>query len=155
MKTIFFLLSFSTIGSVFAQDTGSYRYGCTPPIQEQTPTDSLPTIGLPIIRTISFVHLEWRDQTLVIRRFGRFKIKGSNVITAYGLNSDNPTIYGRYKKKGDTLILKCRKSIQHFNKLAPNRRVKVKMTQVYTYVILEDGRLQTAECCFWKKEEEH
>jgi hypothetical protein len=152
MNAIIFLLSLITIGSAFAQDKGSYRYDCMPPRQAPVPTDSLPTRRLPIINIVSIVHYEWRDQTLVIRRFGQFKIKGSNIITAYGLNSDNPTIYGRYKKKGDTLILKCRKSIQHFNKLASNRREKVKMTQVYKYVISDDGRLQSSEYCFWRKE---
>jgi hypothetical protein len=97
---------------------------------------------------------KYSGETLVIKSLGRFKIEGSNIITAYGLNTDNPTVYGRYKVKSDTLILTYKKSIQHFNKLAPKRRVKTKRDEVYRYIIRENGKLEENEYCSWFLQEE-
>ncbi|GAB5416195.1 MAG: hypothetical protein Crog4KO_12210 [Crocinitomicaceae bacterium] len=145
MKATIFLLSFLISGTAFSQDRGAYRYTCSTP----QPEKALDTSGTSIIRSVIITDMQWRGETLVIKRFGRFKIEGSNIITTYGLNTDNPTIYGRYKVKGDTLILKCRKSIQHFNKLAPKRSVKVKMDHAYKFTINENGNLKTSEHCYW------
>ncbi len=145
MKAIFLLSFLALIGTAYSQNRGAYRYTCS----TLQPEKALDTSGTNIIRSVTVIDIQWQGETLVIKRFGRFKIEGSNIITAYGLNTDNPSIYGRYKMKGDTLILKCRKSIQHFNKLAPKRRVKVKMDHVYKFTIDENGNLKTSEHCYW------
>ncbi len=152
MKATFLLLLLFVSSTLTAQEKGCYRYTCAVPKEEPTVIeDSLPSIGLPIVRiNPAIIRAEWRDEKLVIKPFRRFKIEGSGLITTYGLNTDNPTIYGRYKKKGGTLILRCKKSIQHFNKMAPKQRVKVKMDKVYRYVIAE-GKLETSEFCYWYK----
>lgn len=41
-------------------------------------------------------------------------------------------------------------SIQHFSKLVADRRVKLKMTQVFKYVIIDDEKLEVAEHCYWE-----
>jgi len=148
--TLFLLIILCVSSSILAQKKGNYRYTCSVPKEEpKVIQDSVPSTGLPEIRTIGpIVVREWRDEVLIIKRWRRFKIEGSSVITAYGLNTDNPTIYGRYKSKGDSIILTFKKSIQHFNKLAPKQRVKVKMDKVYRYIIAE-GKLETSEYCYW------
>lgn len=145
---LLFVLLLSSVS--LAQKKGRYRHDCILP-RDTTSTiqDSLPTNGIPEIHRVFVVHNRWSRETLVIKWFGRFKIEGDGIITAYGLNTDNPTTYGRYRKKKDTLILTCRKSIQHFNSLAPKRRVKTKTNAVYRYIISE-GKLETSEFCYWK-----
>lgn len=146
--SIFLLL----VNLVFSQEKGIYSFNCIPTEPEVIRlNDSVPSIGPTIVRVDPNVLVAgWYDRTLEIKSFGRFKINGSKWITAYGLNTDNPTIYGRFRVTGDTLILECKKSIQHFNKLAPKQRVKTNLSNEYRFVIKEDGKLMTSESCFWK-----
>lgn len=147
---LFVLVIVLTSFQTFAQTKGVYRYTCAYPKPVRTLQDSLPSTGLPILKIETPIVLNaWNDETLEIKSFRRFKINGSHIITTYGLNSDNPTVYGRYKVKEDTLVLTCKKSIQHFNKLAPKRRVKQKLEITYRFVLLNDGKLKTSEYCHW------
>ena len=123
-----------------------YRHTCAFPLPPKT-SDTVR--GPATIVQFHVSEMNWCASRLFLKRFGRFKILGDQTITDLGLNTDNPTIYGRFRKRGDTVFLKYRKSIQHFNKLAPKRRVKVKMHTKYQYFIREDGKLETDEFCFW------
>ncbi|MCR9173709.1 MAG: hypothetical protein NXI10_14500 [bacterium] len=141
--------------TVHAQWKGRYTYSCVDPVQHsKVVQDTLPRREIPPVQIVGpIVVRRFSDETLIIKSCGRFKIEGSNMITAYGLNTDNPTVYGRYKIVNDSIILTYKKSIQHFNKLAPKRRVKTKRNEVYRYLLQEDGVLKENEYCFWKRKE--
>lgn len=153
MKTAVLFAFLLFTGTIFGQLRGSYRYRCSDPVPPAT-LDTSKTSAPQGLRIGYIPTLEWRGEKLIIKRFGRFKIEGSGTVTDLGLNRDNPTIYGRYKLRDTTLTLKCRKSIQHFYKLAEKRRVKVKMDKAYLYAIDENGNLTTLVYCYWYKLED-
>jgi len=153
MRATVFLVFLWSVFVTFGQDRGKYEHTCTAPSPRRIVTETgeqfiFAGIHVPIPQTL------FRSHSLFIKRFGRFEIKGPGTITDDGLNTDNPTIYGRYKKRGDTLILTYKKSIQHFNKSAPKRRVKVKWDTVQRYLVLEDGKLETEISCYWYRVED-
>ncbi|MDG1331194.1 MAG: hypothetical protein P8P74_02615 [Crocinitomicaceae bacterium] len=97
------------------------------------------------------------SQSLKLKWNRRFKITNDSGITDLGLNTDNPTIYGRYTIKNDTLTLKYHHTIQHFNKLAEERRVKTKFKQkdriapVKRFARIEKDTFQIFPNGHWKR----
>jgi len=91
---------------------------------------------------INFVEIsKFSFRALFLKRFGRVKITNTMGINTLGLNTDNPTVYGRFKIVNDSLIIKTKYSIQHFNHLAPKRRVKKKSDKIYRFKVLENLQL--------------
>lgn len=106
---------------------------------------------LPIYR-INKVELNYFPlRTLILTRCNRVKIIDNSPIMDIGLNVDNPTIYGRFTLEGDTIVIRAKYSIQHFNSLTPKGRVKCKVDMVYRFKILSNGQLQVNPHYSWTK----
>lgn len=133
------------------QVRGEYIHQCKYPDTSTDTVQLFPERGGPELPEIVIRTSFW-DQNLILKPFGRFKIPGAKVLTTLGLNTDTPTLYGTHKRVKDTLILRYKYSIQHFNKLAPKRRIKTKLSRTDRFIIREDGRLETSLNCFWEKE---
>lgn len=105
--------------------------------------DSIPILNITVI--------ELQAQTLILKRFKRIKIIDKSPITTLGLNIDNPTVYGKFKIVGDSIIIQAKYSIQHFNKLAPRRRVKTKLVRTFKFKIINENELEISPNYSWIK----
>lgn len=108
--------------------------------------DTIPILKINIVEVSNF-----SSKTLILKRNNRVIIMDNSPITDIGINIDNPTIYGKYKIKGDSIIIRAKYSIQHFNALAPNKRVKLKLDTVYRFKVMDDGQLQISPNFSWTK----
>jgi len=150
MKATILFFTIISSGFGFAQLKGEYEYHCPPPdFVSDTITDPVREGGPVTVQGL--VINEMSGKKLILKPCGLFEIPGDRIITTYGLNTDNPTIYGKYKRSEDTLILRYKHSIQHFNKLAPKRRVKTKLNKVQRLIVQDDGKLESSENCYWEK----
>lgn len=108
--------------------------------------DSIPILSVQMVELNHFP-----AKVLILKRNHRMEMSDKSGITDIGLNLDNPTIYGRFHLEGDTIEIEAKYSIQHFNSLAPKRRVKRKLDTVYRFAVLPDGRLQVSPNYAWAK----
>lgn len=134
---------------------GKYK-ACSVPINRDS-IDSVRNL-YPVRRVYPVFFIEFKpSQTLYLKWNGRFKITDNGPIPAIGLNTDHPTIYGRYSIKNDTLILKYRYTIQHFNKLAEKRRVKHKFKQknrpapIKRFARKKKNEFKISQYHYWKR----
>ena len=130
---------------------GDYECGKTTDAAASIDTLEMQFDSIPILRITSIELNGFQSHTLILKRFKRFKIIDKSVITYLGLNSDNPTIYGKFKIVGDSVIIKTKYSIQHFNKHAPKRRLKTKLAKTYKFMIINENQLEISPNYSWKK----
>lgn len=110
--------------------------------------DKIPIIPIKLIEIDPFM-----SKTLILKWPNRFKILDFSPIPDIGFNLDNPTVYGKFKLKDDSLILRTKYSIQHFNKLAPKSRVKIKNRIRFAYKVLNNRHIQINSTFVLKKKE--
>lgn len=115
---------------------------------DTTWTDTIPSIRISVVDLPRFLH----SQNLILKRGGRFKIIDHSNIPTIGFNLDNPTIYGKYKRVRDTLILTYKKSIQHFSTSGPGpKKVKKKLNGSFKFKIADSGQLKISSKYSWIK----
>lgn len=156
MKRILMLLVLILHLSVFGQFQRKILLGDYVIIQTKLRTTFFDSSSIskkkdPILKIEPIVINYFPGGTLFLKRYKRFMILNETPITCLGLNTDNATVFGKYKVKGDTIIFLCKYSIQHFNQLAQKRRVKIKMDTIYKYKIQENRELQIDSNFVWRK----
>ena len=97
----------------------------------------------------TIMYSEFYNKILKLKWFHRVKIIDKSGITCLGLNIDNPTVYGKFKIVGDSIFIHAKYSIQHFNKLAPKKRVKTKMDKTYVFEIINEHQLMVSPNYSW------
>ena len=103
----------------------------------------------------TIVFSEFYNKILIMKRCHRVKIIDKSPINDLGLNVDHPTIYGKFKIVGDSIFIHAKYSIQHFNKLAPKRRVKTKVDKTYKFKIINENQLKVSPNYLWIKNTFH
>ena len=159
-QLLLFFIFFPLCGNVSAQNKrGSVcgNYSVLHVIQPIQTPDTLESIGWPV-RVYPVVFIEFDgSHTLKLKMNRRFKLTSFRAIKDYGLNKDNPTIYGTYKVKNDTLILEYHYMIQHFNNLAPKSREKThfnngkKSHPERRFARMENGDFKISSYGFWQR----
>ncbi len=157
MKSIqLLLLAFLFFGNTeFSQmkkweGRGFYSIAQLPKTEDSTSKEDNEILSISAIQIPPFRY----GQVLELKRWGRFEIIDYSPIPDIGLNTDNPTIYGRYHRKGDSLFLRCEKSIQHFAYPEKSKQTqKIILDKEYVFYILADGSLQCNVHWVWRKRE--
>ena len=127
--------------------------------EPQKTNDQIPSIdtveiqdgSLHIISVTAFGINEFPSRTLILKRFKRIKIIDNSPITTYGYNIDNPTLYGKFKIVGDSIVIEVKYSIQHFSSSGPNKRIKTKLDRTYTFKIIDENQLMINPNYSWIK----
>ena len=130
---------------------GEYEPQKTKDAVASTDTGGMQGDSIPILRMKVIELNEFQAKTLIMKRFKRIKIIDKSPITCLGLNIDNPTVYGKFIIVGDSIIIRAKYSIQHFNKLAPKRRVKTKLAKTFKFKIINENQLEISPNYSWIK----
>jgi len=128
-------------------------YGITKTAKQVTKNKTLwvDSIKLEQLNVIVFQPFKY-EQILILKRFNRFKIIDKSGITCIGLNIDNPTIYGNYKRSTEFVILKYKKSKQHFAKYKDMPKTEVKkLNTEFTFKRINPDTLEINSDFSWTK----
>lgn len=130
---------------------GEYEARRTTRTVTSTDTVAIQDDSIPIIRLTAVEVNNFTSRILILKRCKKIRIIDPSPITDWGLNTDNPIIFGTFKIVGDSIIIKAKYSIQHFNKLSPKRRVKTKLEKTYTFAIISQNEIMISTNYSWIK----